>query len=184
MEKKLRRTFIAAGWLDIASCLLAAAVAVLFVVGLNVWTDQLDADLAAAALAVAVLYGLSLAVSIAAALVSLFPLGTGICELRMAFKGVWRSARRIVVSGLVFSAVLSVLSLFYEILLISLQKGIALLAAPAFGVLAFLGAALCAAALAAVAVKVILLVRLRRAPVQAQPPASEAASGDPSGHGG
>ena len=162
MEKGLRRLVCAAGLLGIAAFVLALLLVVLFLVGLNHW-QPVDEELAPAVLALVVIYAVCIAVAIALLPLAGVCLGTGIYQVYAFAKGELR--RRIVVMtvlGLVFSAVLLALTLFFLFMFGSLGS-LQIFTDAAFGSMMSVGAGLCALSIAAVAVQGVCLSRLRRA---------------------
>ena len=163
MEKGQRRLLCASGWIGVAVCVLAVAVTVLVVVGLSVWQQPLDEEVAPAVFAVVILYALCIVLLSVGAVCSAVCLGGGIYLLCTAPKG--KQSRRTLhleVAGLVFAIVVLGVMLFFLIFFGSLQNSFRFLEEPAYGAILAVGILLCLAAGAAVAVKSIVISRLRR----------------------
>lgn len=136
---------------------LALLLVVLFLVGLNHWQQPVDEELAPAVLALVVIYAVCIAVAIALLPLAGVCLGTGIYQVCAFAKGELR--RRIVVMtvlGLVFSAVLLALTLFFLFMFGSLGS-LQIFTDAAFGSMISVGAGLCALSIAAVAVQGVCL---------------------------
>lgn len=186
MEKGLRRLLGAAGWLGIAAFVFAALLFVLFILGLQFWTQPLDADVAPAVLALVVLYAFCIAALAAGAVLAGVCLGAGIYQVRAAAKGeLRRRVSTMCVLVIVFSVIALAVTLLFLIFFHSLQSGFLFLTGAAYGAVAAVGAVLCAVCAAAVVLQGLCLSRLRRA-LKAQQAAMYAAPPPPpyTGYGG